>query len=263
MAKPIPQIPLATARDYAFQAHIAGTDAFELHRDCLKPVDQPLWGVQSVLEARLKEFAENDNLDAAEMDGVRWTKGGFDRPKARLVWVRVRCRKCEKCLEWKRGMWTARAIHEVRQSMRTWFGTLTVGPERRLWAQMVADKYAVQTRNESLSGLTGVERTRAIARVLSPEVTKWLKRVRKAARSEGLRYLLVVEPHGDFFPHFHLLLHERGQPVGKRLLEEKWRYGFSQFRLIPTGEVKAVGYVCKYISKSAQTRVRASRLYGQ
>lgn len=263
MARQIPQIPLATAKGYAFQAHIAGTDAVEFHGDCLRPTDQPLWGVQSVLAARLKEFADNDAIDIAEMDGITWTKGGFDRPKARLVWVRARCRKCENCLAWKRRLWTARAIAEVRQSMRTWFGTLTVGPERRLWAQMVADKHACQTRCESLSSLTGVERTRAIARVLAPEVTKWLKRVRKAARSEGLRYLLVVEPHEDFFPHFHLLLHERGQPVGKRLLEEKWRYGFSQFRLIPTGEAKAVGYVCKYISKSAQTRVRASRRYGQ
>src|SRR3546814_2282418 len=46
-----------------------------------------------------------------------------------------------------------------------------------------------------------------------------------------LRYLLVVEPHDDGFPHFHILMHEQDSPVRKALLEEQWRSGFSHWRL--------------------------------
>lgn len=258
--KPIPQIPYATATDYAWTAHLTGSDAAEFHGDCTAPVDIALRGVGSVALKRLTQWRDDPSVDYADGYGV---VGEFNHPKTRSVYLRVRCRKCERCLAYKKRLWTARGIAEVRMSMRTWFGTLTVAPERRLWAQMVADKKCNLARREPLSKLTTVERTRAIAKELSPEVTRWLKRVRKASRSEGLRYLLVTEAHKDGFPHFHVLLHERGQPVGKRLLEEQWRYGFSQFRQIPTGEIDPVRYVCKYIAKSPLTRVRASRHYGQ
>ncbi|AZI37897.1 hypothetical protein NT2_13_00600 [Caenibius tardaugens NBRC 16725] len=260
MPKHTPQIPLATSREYAWQAHVNGTDAAEFHGDCTSPIDRALRGVGSPLLAALAQWKVDEDIDYADGYGLI---GEFAPPNTRTVFVRVRCRKCEACLGYKRRLWTARAIYEVRQSMRTWFGTLTVGPERRLWAQMVADKRAVMARGESLSSLSSVERTRALAAVLAPEVTRWLKRVRKAARSDKLRYLLVTEAHSDGFPHFHLLLHERGQPVSKRTLEAKWLYGFSNWRLVPAGEIRQVGYVCKYIAKSAQTRVRASRHYGQ
>ncbi|WP_324742999.1 hypothetical protein U8326_06245 [Tsuneonella sp. CC-YZS046] len=230
-----------------------------MHGDCLSPVDRALRGVGSVALARLGQWQDDDDLDYVEGHGML---GDFKEPATRTVYVRVRCRKCARCLAHKRRLWTARAMDEVRWSMRTWFGTLTVSPERRFQATMLADKRVSNTRCESLSSLSSVERTRAIARELQPEVTRWMKRVRKASRAQ-LRYLLVCEPHKDEFPHFHLLLHERGQPVAKRTLEEKWSYGFSNFRLVPAGEVAHVGYVCKYISKSAMTRVRASRRYGQ
>lgn len=264
-SRPIPQIPLASATEYAWQAHINGSDAAELHGDCSSPIDRALRGVGSIVLSNLAQLAANDNWDYLGRYGYTWVPGkepDFRPPKTRTITVRVRCRKCPECLRHKRRLWTARGIDEVRTSMRTWFGTLTVSPERRFQAKLMADKREALRGNGSLSSLTSVERTRAIASVLNPEVTRWLKRVRKQSGA-NLRYLLVCEPHKDGFPHFHLLLHERGQPVTKRVLESQWTYGHSHWRLVPTGEVAQVGYVCKYITKSAQTRIRASRHYGQ
>src|SRR3546814_8298459 len=89
-------------------------------------------------------------------------------------------------------------------------------------------------------------------------VRSWLKRVRSVT-GVPLRYLLVVEPHDDGFPHFHILMHEQDSPVRKALLEEQWRSGFSHWRLVKNEDPRSVYYACKYLTKSHQTRVRASR----
>lgn len=259
MATPTPQIPLATASDYAYSAYAAASDAAPLHGDCRSPVDRELRGVGSIITSRLRQWAANDDLDYADGYGHL---GDFKSPQARTVVIRVRCRKCPECLEHKRRLWTARAIQEVRQARRTWFGTLTVGPDNRFRAKAKAEALCEQRRAERFSMLTPPERTKAIAGQLHPEVTKWLKRVRKVSKAR-LRYLLVVEPHKDGFPHFHLLLHELDQPVTKATLESQWTIGFSQWRLVPAMELRPTYYVCKYLTKSSQTRVRASRHYGQ
>lgn len=102
---------------------------------------------------------------------------------------------------------------------------------------------------------------RYLVGVLGEEVTRFIKRVRKQS-GVPLRYLLVSEKHEDGFPHFHMLIHEQAAPVTKRLLEENWRYGFSQFRLVNGNGAKAAWYVSKYLAKDAQTRIRASSRYG-
>lgn len=257
-----PQVPLATAKYHAFNAWAEGQDASPLHGDCLSPIDRELRGVQSLLQKQL-EAVNDPFVDYA--DGYGWLPGREPRPEppaTHTVVVRVRCRKCENCLAHKRRLWTARGIQEVRQSARTWFGTLTVAPEYRFWAKASAEKRCELRRAERWSMLTPTERTKLIAGQLSPEVTRWLKRVRKESKAR-LRYLLVVEPHDDGFPHFHLLLHELGQPVPKRLLERQWTMGLSHWRLLDQADVRGVGYVCKYLTKSAQTRVRASKAYGK
>lgn len=263
MAQPVPQIPLSTAREYAFRGAVIGSDAAPLHGDCSDPVDRELRGVAPLYKQRLAALAD-PFVDYA--DGYGWLPGREPRPEppaVHTVYVRVRCRKCPECLRHKRRLWTARGIQEVRQSSRTWFGTLTVAPEYRFWAKAKAEQKAATSRRESWSTLTPSERTKAIAAQLSPEVTRWLKRVRKASGAK-LRYLLVVEAHDDGFPHMHLLLHETTDSrVSKRQLESQWRYGISHWRLIEAGNVGSVGYVCKYITKSAQTRIRASQKYGR
>ena len=268
MAQPVPQIPLQLARSYRYQAMLAGDTAANLAGKCLRPIDRPLRGVEVLLPKQLATIKDDPFVDWYEDGGkVVWLPGRApfepEKPKVMTAWVRVACRKCEECLKHKRRLWTARAIAETRNALRTWFGTLTVSPERRFQAMMLAERKALNRRCERLDDLTSIERTKAIAAELAPEVTRWLKRVRFVSKAP-LRYLLVVEAHADGFPHFHLLLHETSlAQVSKRTLEDQWTYGFSSWRLVPVGDMRQVTYVCKYLTKSAQTRVRASRHYGQ
>lgn len=102
---------------------------------------------------------------------------------------------------------------------------------------------------------------RYLVKYLNQEIDRYLKRVRKSGAP--FRYLLVSEAHKDGFPHFHLLVHEAALPLTKRLLESNWRLGYSQFRLVNNSDPRSAFYVCKYLAKSAQTRVRASKGYGR
>lgn len=168
----------------------------------------------------------------------------------------VRCRKCDACMKHRSRLWTARAMDETRMSTRTWFGTLTLAPDRQTWA-----RYAALKRLGERESLITEEAVFAMSvSLIGDEITKFLKRVRKAA---PFRYLLVTEAHKSGLPHFHLLIHEYAGSITKRKLDASWRYGFSQFRLINVGDEARVGYVCKYLSKSVLTRVRASKDYGQ
>jgi len=116
-----------------------------------------------------------------------------------------------------------------------------------------------------------------------------------------IRYLLVAEVHDSektsagmrFRPHFHIMLHDvagaavKGSPLeafasgedgewvrvrdrssgrfhvyvaDQAFMREQWTLGFSKFQFAE--DQKAAFYVCKYISKSLATRVRASQGYG-
>lgn len=170
--------------------------------------------------------------------------------------VYVRCRKCPACLKQRARMWTARAIAETRVSTRTWFGTLTLSPDRQTWA-----KYsALGVIERRVGDATPDEVFKQTVKVLNVELTLFLKRLRKVS---PFRYLLVTEAHKSGLPHFHMLVHEFGPRLTKRDLEAKWRFGFSHWRLLDDGNPAACGYACKYLSKSALTKVRASEAYGR
>lgn len=270
MAKEVPQIPLATARDYAYQAFASGNDAAPFHGRCLNARDVPLRGVEMLLTKQLATVRHDPFVDWTYDDSNRvwWlpdrAPDAPEKPKVMTAWVRTRCRKCEECLKHRRRLWTARAMAETGNALRTWFGTMTVSPERRFQAMMLAERDLANALNpRRLDQLSSIEQLRELTAHLAPEVTRFLKRVRQQSKA-SLRYLLVVEPHKDGFPHFHMVLHETSlTPVSKRTLEDQWRYGFSSWRLVPAGEMRQVIYVCKYLTKSAQTRVRASRHYGR
>lgn len=182
--------------------------------------------------------------------------------KAHYLDLPVRCRQCENCLKHRRRLWTARAIDECALSHRNWFGTLTIRPEDR-----VRYLYSAQLRNERATGDSWgateyPDQYRYLCMAILPDVTKFLKRVRKNADTP-FRYLLVTEAHEDGFPHLHMILHESEGSVRKTVLEAAWRSGFSHWRLLPDGDPKGAYYACKYLSKSALTRIRASQRYGQ
>ena len=54
------------------------------------------------------------------------------------------CRRCAHCLRREAKMWRNRALNEIQQASRTWFGTLTCTPERHHAVDLVC---ATRTRD--------------------------------------------------------------------------------------------------------------------
>lgn len=220
-------------RDLAIEARTQGLTETSFSGDCTRPVEMHLFGAPDPV-----------------LHGL-----GLEPDRKVSQMITVRCRKCEQCLAHRRRLWTARGIHECRVSSRTWFGTLTLHPDRALQSLCAARLRMEQRQSEPSDENLFKERVRFI----SPEITKFLKRVRKTAR---FRYLLVTEAHQSGVPHWHLLVHEQGNEISKRELERCWKYGFSHWRLVDVFDPKAAGYACKYLSKTLSTRVRGSDNYG-
>ena len=205
------------------------------------------------------------------------------------VIIHTPCHKCEWCLKQRTKLWTARAIAECQMAERTWFGTITLSPDAAHLALSRA-RARESAQGVDFESLPESERFALWNRQIQVEITKWLKRLRmEALRAAGaeysgiqqpFRYLLVVERHASGVPHYHALIHETRPdiPVRKRMLDQQWRMGFTHFRLVdeafpedtwasgsyvaPSGS-RPAHYVCKYLSKDALARVRASTAYGQ
>lgn len=186
---------------------------------------------------------------------------GLNTPVGPALYLEARCRICEPCLKARASYWKLAAIREIERAQRTWFVTLTVRPEERLRVIYAAD---LRLAKAGVEDRCPKEVFRAQLKVLSPHVTRFLKRLRKQSLAR-FRYLLVWEHHKDGFPHAHLLIHERSGSLTKRLVQDQWKLGFSNCKLVGAAEGgfhKAAAYTCKYISKSMLARVRASILYG-
>lgn len=166
--------------------------------------------------------------------------------------------------------WAHRAKAEIEQAQRSWFGTLTLTAEAQATAQVKAVKWAMR-HGLNWNDMEPGDQFAAVHRQIGPELTKWLKRVRKVSGAR-LRYLLVVEAHeggGQHhgMPHYHCLVHEvlGSAPVTERQLRFAWARhggGFTEFKLVRQDDPRAAFYVCKYLSKNALARVRASARYG-
>lgn len=205
-------------------------------------------------------------------------------PIGKIVYI-VPCRShCTWCLKMRGRAWAIRAQSEIRLSERTWFGTLTLSPEAHYRALCRADgggAFGVKVKGGKpvelkFADLTPGDQFGARLKAIAPEITKWLKRVRKQSGAP-LRYLLVVEAHKSGLPHFHVLVHQcRGDmPVTWRDLHDSWSLGHSKFNLVKADEFgkaddpsvwqqpsRTAWYVCKYLTKGCLARVRASTDYG-
>lgn len=169
----------------------------------------------------------------------------------------VRCRKCDPCRKQRQTLWMGRALGEMRQCNRTWLCTFTLAADHHyLFGIRAEQKY--RRKGVLWSDMTLKEQLVARHETIQGELTKWLKRLRKAGHS--LRYLLVMEAHKSGLPHYHMLVHEVGDPIRKTDLKKcGWDYGFTHFKLADLGHAH---YVAKYLSKSTAARVRASVRYG-
>lgn len=186
----------------------------------------------------------------------------MERDTAVLTEVDAPCRKCAQCLEVRKNRWGARAAAETLSSHRTWFGTLTWRPECRTRISALARRRSLSRGWGVWEGIPSEHQFRFLWEMAGRDVTLWLKRVRKETGIR-FRYCAVVEKHKDGFPHVHLLLHEQDGEIKKRTLDGHWRVGFSQFRLVPNGDVRPAFYVAKYLAKHSEARIRASGSYGR
>lgn len=200
----------------------------------------------------------------------------FRNEKPITTVMTVRCRRCPACLKSRSASWRIRANVELGEAQRTWFGTLTLSEANQVKAlyraQLSAKRRGISWEAPvkraygedaiAYQQRCDLDRFARVVRAIAPEVTKWLKRVRKESGAK-LRFLLVAEAHKSGRPHFHILVHEsRGSmPIRKRTLDGQWKLGFSQFRLVDVSD-KAARYVTKYLTKSVLARVRASIAYG-
>ena len=171
----------------------------------------------------------------------------------------VACRQCPNCLSRRRRHWQARIVKELRQADRSWFGTLTVEPEQQYLASLRAEQDCLR-RGVPWRELNEKERFAATVKALAPELTLWIKRVRKNSGAH-IRYCLVAESHKSGLPHFHVVIHHRVVPVRYKTLREAWSLGFSDFKLVEE-KSNVARYLAKYLAKALGSRVRASARYG-
>lgn len=220
---------LTKAVDSGNWKHQGSTIEWAAHGTCDKPVMRPY-----------------ETFEPVEFITPRESRAINSQTKFRFLNITFECRKCQPCLKARAARWAARAGLETRLSSRTWFCTYTIAPEYRL-------RFAIEARRRF-----NKEDFASVTKIILTYFTKYLKRLRKRT---GLRfrYLLVVEHHKDGFPHLHALIHEIGLPLTKNAIQAEWKYGFTHVKL---ADEKTAVYVCKYVSKQATARVRASLRYG-
>ena len=224
-----------------------------------------------------------------------------ERQSATLT-LHTRCRKCSACLRARAKEWRQRAQDEVTQTWlaggRVWMVTLTCRMDVH-HRHLALTRLRLDQQGIDFGGLPPEEQFREAHAPLGAEVTKYLKLIRrntpvwdtkfvgplrpgpewngKYSRRYGkpdnwdntpvrYRYLLVTEIHNgggeaDGLPHLHMLLHEMpGHTLRERRLRIRWQHGHAKAKLVT--EVEGAVYPCKYLSKDARARVRASARYG-
>lgn len=226
------------------------TNLWKAHGQCENPVDIFHQGYRA--GNMLKKYPE---------------MGMGEKPIEVLIFAP--CRKCKECLAARGRLWRDRAQNEYGLAVRTWMVTLTISPN---WHE----QFRLRTvQRLSLGGVdydAMCEGKQFAARCQphSVEITKWLKRIRKRSGAP-LRYLVITEKHKSGLPHHHALVHEQDPMLPIRYNHyafrrgdheiTSWPFGYASAKLIETQQHAT--YVCKYLSKQAETRVRASLAYGR
>lgn len=214
------------------------TFKWEISGDCLSPYSK-------LISSRSDKFSDF-------LQGV--SRKGILRINLEIL---TRCRACDNCKKQRSKLWFARARNEIEASPRTWFGTLTLTFENQMYflnrARLALHDFELKSDDLQF---------KALCKEISPEITKYLKRVRKLSGGR-LRFCLISEAHKSGFPHFHLLVHQvtiDGQVTYRNLSSPVWCLGFTNFKLVES--TRAASYVSKYLSKSLRSKIRASIKYG-
>lgn len=233
---------LARVMAIAMQSGATRTGPITLEWDisgvCLDPVTVEHWATRDLGNERERVQHPKDPAGSAPL---------------RLI-QHLHCRKCEMCLKARQIKWQTRAIALHGLAIRSWLVTLTFHPNERF-------KVLAQARRASRAdydALEPLEQFRKLDGAAYGRVQRFLKRIRKNSKAE-IRYLCVTEPHKDGFPHYHLLLAQKGDmPLLYRHIDSAWSYGHSHEKLLPPEDVRGASYACKYLAKDLRSQVRAS-----
>jgi hypothetical protein len=223
------------------------------------------WDISARCERPIEVVQQGEgHYQTAQSRDMEW------QPNRTLA-LQVPCRQCKACLRSRAFRFGSRAKreHKVTQArgLRTWFGTLTFSPEQR-FRNLAMTRARLDAAGTDLASLSPTDRYREQHRETGPLVSKYFRALRKGRKKLRLnrvffRYLLTVEPHKDWTPHYHVLIHEVSElyPIRKRTLEALWPHGFVQWREVK--EPNAAAYAAKYLGKFSMARVRVSKRYGE
>lgn len=219
------------------------TVKWDISGDCQNPYHTEIWGRAEPREGYRERIIDRSGA-----------------PQFLDLWTR--CRRCRECLRARQRRWFGAARTELQVSSRSWFGTLTLSPASQFRALSIA-RQRLAKQGVDFDCLSPREQFLERHRAIGPELQKFLKRVRKNAKTR-FRYLLVCEAHESGLPHYHVLIHEPAgeRPIPHRILSAAWTLGFEKFRLSDPDDPKAALYLTKYLAKSLEARVRASQRYG-
>lgn len=183
--------------------------------------------------------------------------------------IGTRCRRCDKCRQYRRWLWQFRMTEELRRAVRSWYGTLTLRPDVQ-YRVLTETRQYLRGRGVRWEDLSEDEFFRAHAGFALKEVTKYIKRFRKQAYGPKgkapFKWVCVTERHKSGLPHFHMLVHEvEMRPIPHRILSGSWGQGFEKWRLVKLDENPKIvaGYLCAYLQKDFSTRIRNSEKYGE
>lgn len=163
------------------------------------------------------------------------------------------CRKCDKCLQFRRLRWRDRIEREFdAATARTWFLTLTFDPVRL--AAILCEAHARNNHPDFY---------RRVDDVAYGHMQRFFKRLRKDGFQ--FRYFAVFERGSETGrPHYHALLHEGGlKPLTYRAMRDGWPSPIFHAKLVENSTAKITGrYLSKYLGKALTTRPRSSLHYG-
>lgn len=234
---------------------------WDVSGDCESPVPRDL-APRRHRQERKPSYRSSDSIEGtfavSTLDGPTMVTFSPPDPGPYCIHLYVRCRKCNKCRRKRATMWTRKALTEILASNRTWFGTFTLRPEAYYRFLSAARSKAALRGRVDFDALAYGEQFALVHEQIGVEITLMLKRMRKAGHR--FRYMFVCEAHKSGVPHYHVLLHEIAEPIRKVTLDKAWPFGFSKWKL---ADRASAYYTCKYLSKNAATRVRASLGYGR
>lgn len=221
-------------------------------------------GCQSpVCVERFARPPKQRNSTSQNASGI-WFRGaaeptGLGVPLTITMWAP--CRKCSYCLKRRGAQWRDRARFETDTAQRTWFCTWTLSPDRQYHFLSEA-RAALSATGTDFEEVSNAEQFQRVCWRIGRRFTLGLKRLRKNTGAD-MRFLIVAERHKSGAPHFHGLIHEQhGSPAitHAALKRDLWHEGFVNYKL---ADPASAAYVTKYLTKSAEARVRASIRYGK